>query len=63
MKECDKEDLLAILRAMLRGVETGDTLEGSVSFQLVPFADSDTWEVQATYRTGYLEGPGRIVII
>jgi hypothetical protein len=57
-----KEDLLGMLREIVAGVESGDTLEGSIEF-LLPYEgdpqDAD-FMVQASYRVGNRMGQGSI---
>lgn len=53
-----KFELLAVLRDIVRGVESGDTLEGNFEFLLDYDKGADGWEVRATYRIGNLDGQG-----
>lgn len=61
----NKHELLAHLHAIVRGVESGDSLEGHINWML-PESDDDesfTWDVVGAYRVGNLEGQGGMIVL
>jgi hypothetical protein len=56
------EELLDMLREIVAGVESGDTMEGSIEF-LIPYEgdpEGTDFMVRASYRVGNLMGQGGI---
>ena len=53
-------DLVAVLKDILDGVQSGDTMEGHISWALPEDASAgaDTYDVIACYRVGNLQGQG-----
>jgi hypothetical protein len=57
-QQMSREELLAVLDDIRKGVESGDTLEGSFEFLLDYDSDAPAWQVRAFYRTGNTMGQG-----
>lgn len=58
-----RRELLSHLQQIIHGVETGDTLEGNISWSLPEDDDPDGWDVVGAYRAGNTMGQGGMVII
>lgn len=58
-----RHELLSHLQQIIDGVETGDTLEGSLSWGLPEGDDSDGWDVMGAYRVSNSMGQGGMVVI
>lgn len=53
-----RQELLAVLDDIRAGIESGDTLEGFVQFELAYEQDTPDFMVLARYRVGNLHGQG-----
>lgn len=62
-KRLTRRELLTHLRDIVQGVDTGDTLEGNISWGLPEDDDPDGWDVMGAYRVGNLMGQGGMVLI
>jgi hypothetical protein len=60
MARLSTQQLLAHIEQIQKGVETDDSLEGSLQFSAR--ADGD-WDVSACYRVGNLMGQGGTVLV
>jgi hypothetical protein len=58
-----RRELLSHLRHIVQGVDTGDTLEGSIAWGLPEDDDPDGWDVMGAYRVGNTMGQGGSVVI
>jgi hypothetical protein len=58
-----RRDLLSHLRQIIHGVDTGDTLEGNISWGLPEDDDPDGWDVMGAYRIGNKMGQGGMIVI
>lgn len=58
-----RRELLSHLRQIVQGVDTGDTLEGNISWGLPEDSNSEGWDVMGAYRVGNTMGQGGMVVI
>ena len=60
----NRGQLIDVVTDILNGINSGDTLEGSVEFLMNLDGDSEPrWNVQASYRVGNLNGQGGLRLV